>query len=76
MQNWEGKSVLNLIDLVETKCYEGWLITNIWVTFVKKDFKIQTLIKQLLTKHQFFMKLPQITHNHKICNFTSVIGLF
>ena len=28
------------------------------VTYVQKDFEIHTLIKQLLTKYQIFMKLP------------------
>ena len=29
----------------------------------------RTLIKQLLTKYQFFTKLPQISHIHKNRNF-------
>ena len=33
------------------------------------DFQIQTLMKQLLTKYQFFKKLPQIWHIHKNSKF-------
>ena len=33
--------------------------------YVLKDFKIQTLIKQLMAKYPFFKKLPQISHIHK-----------
>ena len=36
---------------------------------VQKDFKIWTLIKQSLQKYQIFMKLPQISHIHKIYNY-------
>ena len=32
--------------------------------------------KQLLTKHQIFTKLPQISHFHKSRNFVSIIGIF
>ena len=31
----------------------------------RKGFLIQSLIKQLLTKDQILMKLPQISHIHK-----------
>ena len=34
------------------------------ITYVQKDFYIRTLIKQLLTKYQSFMKLPKISHIH------------
>ena len=27
-------------------------------------------------KYQIFMKLPQISHIHKNCNFLSIIGIF
>ena len=32
---------------------------------MQKDFKIQTLIRQLLTKYKIFLKLPQNSHIHK-----------
>ena len=64
------------INLVETKCGVRWLNTIISVTYVEKDFYIRTLIRQLLTKYQFFKKLPQISHTHKNCKFKSIIGLF
>ena len=35
----------------------------------KRIFKIQALIKQLLTKYQIFTILPQISHFHKCHNF-------
>ena len=41
------------------------IITIICVTYVQKNFQIQTLIEQLLTKYQIFTKLPQISHLHK-----------
>ena len=43
---------------------------------MRKNFKIRTLIKQLFTKYQFLMKLPQISHIHKNHNFVSIIGTF
>ena len=45
------------------------MITSISVTHVQKNFEIQTLIKQLLTKYQIFMKLPQIPRIHLNRNF-------
>ena len=33
----------------------------ICVTYVQKEFRIRTLIKQFLTKYQTFTKLPQIS---------------
>ena len=42
------------------KCGVQQIITIICVTYVPKDFKIQTVIKQLLTTYQIFTKLPQI----------------
>ena len=42
----------------------------------KRIFKIQTLIKQLLTKYQIFMILPQISHFHKYRNFQVFLQLF
>ena len=41
------------------------IFTIIWVTYAQKNFKIQTLIKQLLTKYQIFTKLPKISYIHK-----------
>ena len=43
---------------------------------VQKDFKIRTLIKQLLTKYQIFTKLPQISHIHNNRNFSIIIETF
>ena len=37
----------------------------------KRIFKIQALIKQLLTKYQIFTILPQISHFHKYRKFSS-----
>ena len=57
--------------------YGVWkIITVICVTYMQKDFKIQTLIRQISTKYQFFKKLPQISHIHKNYNFKSIIGTF
>ena len=39
--------------------------TIICVTYVQKNFEIQTFIKQLLTKYQILTKLPEISHIHK-----------
>ena len=62
---------------METKYGVRQIITIICVTYVQKNFKIRTLIKQLSTKYQFLMKLPQISHNiHKNHNFKSIIGSF
>ena len=49
------------------------IITFVRVTHVQKDFQNQTLIKQLLTKYQIFMKLPQMSHIFKNRNFLSII---
>ena len=46
-------------------CGVWQIITFVRVTYEQKDFKIGTLIKQLLTKYQKFTKLPQISHIHK-----------
>ena len=43
---------------------------------MQKDFQIQTLIKQLLTKYQIFTKLPQISHIYSYRNFLSIIVIF
>ena len=40
---------------------------------MQKDFQIQTLMKQLLTKYKIFPKLPQISHIHKNRNFYRMI---
>ena len=53
-----------------------WLITIICVTHVQKDFKIRTLIKQILTKYQISTKLPQILPTHKNWYSLSIIGPF
>ena len=42
----------------------------------QKNFQIGTLIKQLLTKHRFLKKSPQISHIHKNRIFKSIIGIF
>ena len=42
----------------------------------KRIFKIQALIKQLLTKYQIFTILPQISHFHKYRNFSSIFETF
>ena len=47
------------------KCGVRQIITIICVTYVQKNFKIRTLIKQLLTKYQFLTKLPQIVPSIK-----------
>ena len=47
---------------------------NICVTYVQKNFQIQTLIQQLLTKHKIFTKLPQSSHNPQNRIFKSIIG--
>ena len=49
------------------------IITVIRVTQCAKGFLIQTLIKQLLTKYQFFTKLP-LSHIHKNRNCSSING--
>ena len=56
-------------QLSRNKMWHVAEITIICVTYVQKDFKILTLIKQLLTKYQIFTKLPQISHSHKIVSF-------
>ena len=56
--------------------YGLWkIITVICVTYVQKDFKIRTLIKQLLTKYRFFTKLAQISHIRTNHNFSRMIGI-
>ena len=57
------------VTQVETKCGVRQIITIICVTYVHKDFKIQTFMKQLSTEYQIFTKLPQISHIHKNHNF-------
>ena len=51
------------------KCGVRQIITILCVTYVQKNFQIQTLMKQLFTKYQFLQKLPQILHIHKNHNF-------
>ena len=43
---------------------------------MQKNFKIQTSIKQLLTKYQFFPKVPEIPHIHITRNFSSILATF
>ena len=69
------------IDKVETKCAVLQIIIIIcvpgYVSHVcKRIFKIQALIKQLLTKYQIFTILPQISHFHKYRNFSSIFATF
>ena len=45
-------------------------------TCAKDFFKIQALIKQLLTKYQIFTILPQVSHFHKYRNFSSIFATF
>ena len=48
------------------KCGVLQVITMICVTCVQRDFKIQTLIKQLLTKYHFFQEIaPNFTYSQK-----------
>ena len=42
----------------------------------KRIFKIQALMKQLLTKYQIFTILPQVSHFHKYRNFSSIFCNF
>ena len=42
---------------------------------MQKNFKSQTLVKQLFAKCQIFTKLPKISHIHKNRNFLSIIEL-
>ena len=60
-----GKEICILIKihLVETKFAVPKIITIIEVTYVRKNSKIQALIKQLLAKYHFFQEIAQ--------NFTS-----
>ena len=51
------------------KCSEQWLIIIIRVAYVQKGFLDCTLIKQLFTKYQFLIELPQISYTHKNRNF-------
>ena len=41
------------------------IITVLCVTYVQKNFRFELLIKQLLTKYQFFKNLLQILHIYK-----------
>ena len=59
-----GICILLKIDLVETKCGVQWSIKNM-LHICAKGF-LDSNFKQLLTKYQFFTKLPQILHSHKI----------
>ena len=47
------------------KCGVLQTSTIICITYVQKEFKICTLIKQLLAKYKIYKKLPQISHIHK-----------
>ena len=77
MQNWEGKSVYNWkIDWIKTECGVWQIVTIICLTYVQKDFQIQTLIKQLLTKYQIFMKSRHMSNFHENRNFLRIIKTF
>ena len=54
------------MDLVKMECWCAADNHNYMCHTCTKGFKIQTLIKQLLTKYQIFMKLPQISHPQKL----------
>ena len=41
-----------------------------------KEFSDLASIKQLLTKYQYFTKLPQIPHIHINRNFSSIFATF
>ena len=43
---------------------------------MQKNFLIRASIKKLLTKYQIFTILPQISHFHKFCNFSSIFATF
>ena len=58
------------------KCDMLQIITIICVTHVQKNFEIRASIKQLVTKYQIFMILPQISHFHKNRNFLKYICNF
>ena len=47
------------------------MITILCVPDVKKDIQIRTLIKRLLTKYQFFAKLPEIMHTPTLKNLVA-----
>ena len=70
-QNWEGNLYLTEVEM---KCAVLQRITIICVTRVQKNFQIRASIKQLLTKYQIFMILPQISHFHKNHNFSSIFA--
>ena len=70
MQNLEWKFVFNW------KSIKQKLQLHVSVTYVQKDLKIRTLIKQLLTSYQIFTKLPQISRIRKSHIFKSIIGIF
>ena len=72
-----GKGNLYITEnRLKSKCAVLQIITVICVTHVQKNFQIQTWIKQLLTKYQFFTKLPQIPHIHMNLNFSSIFATF
>ena len=75
-QNSDGNLYLTENRLGRTKYGMRKIIRVICAICVQKDFKIRTLIKQLLTKYQFFMKLPQISHIRKNDNFQVQLDLF
>ena len=58
------------------KCAVLQITTIICVTHVQKNFEILASIKQLLTKYQIFMILPQISHFHINRNFSSIFVTF
>ena len=64
------------INKVETKCTVLQIIPIVCVTHVQKNFQIWTSIKQLWTKYQIFMKLPQISHIHNNRIFLSIFATF
>ena len=43
---------------------------------MQKKFWIRASIKKFLTKYQIFTILPQISHFHKFCNFSSIFATF
>ena len=64
---------LTKIDWVKTECGVRQVITIMCVTYVQKKFTILTLIKQLLTKYQFFTKWTNISHINKNRNLKCII---
>ena len=47
---------------------------NMCHKFMQRVFLDLNLIKRLLTKYQFFTKLPKILHDHKSLNFGTKKG--